>query len=280
MIRKNSWCVLDTWCVLGVAMMAFALCAVPAWADDADRAGEDRETKSEPAAAPGPEKAPVVVNLHDEGGLDEVETGWFLLLGRYGSGTTGGGGSFTFDNVPAGRDEETQFNLRGGRMTSGGVEAVFFPARGRQFLLSASALGENGFSSMNFEEDEYGRAAGLHNRLIHYDVSWLAAGIGYRWLTGDRRQNAWTLQTKVGVGGAEAEIDGVLYARGVSGLFELGGNWYHRFDNGLAAGVQLDLRGWGAEYPGAEFDTLRTEGDLSLGGGTLLVSFIVGWENL
>ncbi|MCL4234866.1 MAG: hypothetical protein KJ042_10140 [Deltaproteobacteria bacterium] len=41
MIRKNSWCVLDTWCVLGVAMMAFALCAVPAWADDADRAGED-----------------------------------------------------------------------------------------------------------------------------------------------------------------------------------------------------------------------------------------------
>lgn len=156
------------WRVLGVAMVAFAMCAVPVWADDADRAGEDRETqedretKSEPAAAPTAAAATPVANLHDEGGLDEVETGWFLLLGRYGSGTTGGGGSFTFENVPAGRDEETQFNLQGGRMTSGGVEAVFFPARGRQFLLSASVLGEYGFSSMNFEEDEYGRTAGLH----------------------------------------------------------------------------------------------------------------------
>ncbi len=233
-----------------------------------------------PAAPAAPVAEPPPPATSSPAAPDQIKPGWFLVNARLGAGSTGGGGAFTFDPAPRGYDDEsTQFSFGNGSYTSTGVEATFFPARGRHFLLSIGVVNERGWTVMAFDKEEYGYALGLHNRVLDYNLSWLTFGSGYRWLVGERLDNAFSVYGRLGFGGAHTVIDGTMNCGGAGGLVEVGGNWYHRFDGGLLLGFQADLRGWGAGRQDVDLGPLLTADEFGMGGGSFVLSLIAGWEN-
>ncbi|MHA1568166.1 MAG: hypothetical protein ACTSXZ_01750, partial [Alphaproteobacteria bacterium] len=120
----------------------------------------------------------------------------------------------------------------------------------------------------------------LDKRIMNYHMTHLMAGLGYRFLYGPRLEHSTTLHGKLGVGGAGMSIDGLAAASGASGILEIGANYFHRFENQMLVGVQLDFRFWGAGFSGIELDAMQTEAELGLGGAAALLSLIVGWETL
>lgn len=244
--------------------------------------GRDEEP---PAAPPAPAKPSVPPHPELESSdyadhSDKIEPGWLLVTGRFGTSSLGGSGSFDFDSVPRGEDTETSFSLGTGYFASGGVDFIFFPAKKRRFLLSVGTLTDTGYVVTEFEDDEYGHGVGLQHRVVHFQNSWLMFGLGYRWFTGPEWADSWAIHGRVGVGGAEAAMDGTFLARGSSGIGEIGGVWLHRFESGFCAGLEADLRGWGASYEAVEFDTGLSDADMSIGAGTFVLSIVVGFENV
>ncbi len=211
----------------------------------------------------------------------KLPLGWMILLGRFGGGATMSGGAIEFEDVPRGADEQTTFGARYGDLINLGVEALFFPTQGRQFMLSATMQHMYLTTDMNFDDDEYGYEAGLDHRLLRQHMTTACGGIGYRWLYGERNQHASSLYGKFGFGGANMAVDGLTSnSEGGAVVIDLGTNYYYRFDDRMIFGFQFDLRGWGAGYTETEFDALDTTGQFSNGGFTGLISVLIGWETL
>jgi len=212
---------------------------------------------------------------------DRQPLGWMILLGRFGGGSTMSGGAVKFDDVPRGADDETAFGARYGDLINLGVEALFFPTQGRQFMVTATMQHMYITTDMNFDDDEYGYEAGLDHRLLRQHMTVACGGVGYRWLYGAANQHASSLYGKFGFGGANMAIDGLTSdSEGGAVIIDLGTNYYYRFSNRMIFGFQLDLRGWGAGFTETEFDALDTTGEFSNGGFTGLISVIIGWETL
>ena len=267
---------------LALLLAVIALMIAPAaFAEDAERGDEDA---AKPAALAGETEAPEIAATAMTPATDPVtETyprGWMIIQGRAGGGGMSGGGAFTFDDVPRGEDDETQFSSQIGHVYTGAIEFLFFPTSGRGFFLSASADSQAGQMVMEFEDDEYGNTIGLDNRVLDYQMGHILGGLGYRWLRGDQLQHGITLHSKLGIGGAGTAVDGFAASQGVSALFEFGTGYHRRFANQMLIGVQFDLRFYGAAYGDFDVDALDTKGSLGLGGGASYFSFVVGWETL
>jgi hypothetical protein len=213
-------------------------------------------------------------------GEQNLPAGWFLMTGRFGMASGSGGGDFKFDEVPRGEDDETSFESSHSWMNSTGIDALFFPTQSRGFMVSASLSRTAGTAVMSFEDDEYGKVIGLHDRTIQY-YNWnLMGGVGYRWLHGWEDRNASIAYFKFGPGIADMAIDGFASSTGGSGAFEFGYTYLRRFDDRMAVGFQFDLHVWFAGFEGVEFDQggRESEFDMGYGGGAGIVSFVIGWE--
>ena len=244
--------------------------ASTAWAEDVERADPPEMPAGEPAAVEMAEQA--------EPAPMALGAGWVMLMGRFGGGAGGGGGTFMFDDVPEGEDDETSFTSRSAYSYITAFDALFFPTKGRGFMLSASTESQVGRMTMNFDEEEYGSLIGLDVRMMDYQIGYLLGGLGYRWLYGDRKQHGSILHGKAGIGGGNMTVDGFASSTGGAVVFEVGANYFHRFDDALLLGVQLDFRVWGAAFQAFEVQSLDTEAGLGVGGAASFMSLIVGWE--
>lgn len=257
--------------VIFVLMTGALLVSSVAFAQDEEREAPDAQETPvvPPASASEPQET-----------ITPFAPGWMLIQGHAGAGSTQSGGTFNFDDVPAGEDDETDFSSEIGHMYLAGFDFLFFPTSGRRFFLSATGAYQAGQLVMDFDDEEYGAAIGLNNRVANFQMGYLLGGLGYRWLRGDQLQHGITLHTKLGIGTASMAVDGFAASQGGSELLELGTGYHRRFANGMTAGVQFDIRLWGAKYEGFAVEALDNDGDLELGGFIFYWSFVVGWETL
>jgi hypothetical protein len=208
-----------------------------------------------------------------------IPAGTFAMLMRFGGGGASSSGSFTFDEVPANFEDSSAFVEGFGHTNAGAVDLMWFLTRSRKLVLGVTGERSQATAVINYEnEDDYGYAL-LHNKHITFTNTAIMFHIGCRWLYGASDQYASTLHLKFGPASSDIMIDGVVNTSSAfGGVFELGSAFYRRFDNGMFAGVQADLRGSSAEATAVEMKVLNTDADIVVGSGTLLMSVLFGWE--
>ncbi|MCZ7584793.1 MAG: hypothetical protein M5R36_16485 [Deltaproteobacteria bacterium] len=192
----------------------------------------------------------------------------------------GGGGSssatIAFDDTPFGYDDEVEMTGLGTVASELGVEAWFFPTKGRHMLLSAGLLSFGGVMVLDLPEDEPGHDV-LDERAAGFRMTALSGGIGYRFLFGNENEMAATVQARLGLGGGFLTIDEIDTWEAGGGFFDLSGGAHYRFANRVIFGGQMDLRFWSMTAPDVDALDARTV-DVSFAGSALLLSALLGYE--
>ncbi len=209
---------------------------------------------------------------------DALSPSRFVFLGRMGGGQAAGGGQFQFDRVPDGLEDETTYSTTAGYAATGGAEFWWFPTSGRSFQLSVSLLNQTGYGAIKSDDDDDYGAGVIDKKSVRYHMNMLLLGLGYRFLYGARDNYGTSLGLKFGGGGADIIIDDLTSGTGSNAVFELGANFFKRFDNDFLIGVQWDIRMWSMWAKGAEMKYMNTDADLAYGGGASFFSVIGGWE--
>ena len=233
----------------------------------ADESEEDREPATDPTAP------------------EQYTPGKIAIAARIGAAADRPSGSIDFDEVDTSRGYDFQdvshFNGNIGMTNVGALDFMFFPTEGRRFMIVLSATKQDGFFTTDYrraDEDDYGKYLGLDGRVVHYYMTTIGVGVGYRWLLGDKLNHAASFFGRAAIGGAGFAMEGFADAGGGSATFEVATAYHYRFENHMLMGFEFDLRGYGAGFSSVEIDKLDTEADFYLYGGTGLLSFVVGWE--